>query len=87
MESTEKKQKTTVIGIVTSNKMTDTITVRRELRSMHPKFRKTIVTVSKFKAHDKGNTCGIGDTVQIQLTRPLSKTKRWKVLKIITKAK
>jgi len=74
-------------GIVVSNKMEKTIVVAVRDRTKHPLYKKTINTTTKFKAHDENNECGIGDIVQISETRPLSKEKRWRLVKIIEKAK
>ncbi|HAP00553.1 MAG TPA: 30S ribosomal protein S17 [Bacteroidetes bacterium] len=77
----------TRIGLVSSSKMNKTITVEVERKVMHPKYHKYIKMTSKFKAHDEKNECGEGDTVRIMETRPLSKTKRWRLVEIIEKAK
>ena len=75
------------IGIVTSNKMEKTITVAVERREKHPIYGKFVKKTSKFAAHDEKNDCGIGDTVRIMETRPLSKNKRWRLVEIIERAK
>ncbi len=80
----EKKQKTK-IGQVVSNKMDKTAVVAVETRRRHPLYKKIVKRVAKFKAHDVNNECGLGDTVRIIETRPLSKQKRWRVAEIITK--
>ncbi|MEB3228335.1 MAG: 30S ribosomal protein S17 [Synechocystis sp.] len=72
------------VGIVVSNKMDKTIVVAVESRSPHPKYGKIVVKTKKFKAHDEENQCQEGDTVRIQETRPLSKTKRWNLVKIMS---
>ena len=77
----------TRIGIVTSNKMTKTITVTVERKVKHPIYGKFLKKSSSFHAHDDQNTAGIGDVVRIMETRPLSKTKRWRLVEIIEKAK
>ncbi|MBM3801610.1 MAG: 30S ribosomal protein S17 [Acidimicrobiia bacterium] len=74
------------VGVVTSNKMTKTIVVSVERRVPHPLYRRIMARTSKFLAHDEKNSCSIGDTVSIVETRPLSKRKRWRLLKIIRKA-
>ena len=74
-------------GIVSSNKMTKTITVEVERKIKHPIYGKFLKKTSSFHAHDEENTAGIGDTVRIMETRPLSKTKRWRLVEIIEKAK
>lgn len=75
------------IGVVVSNKMQKTITVAVERKVKHPKYGKFITYTSKFKAHDENNDCGIGDTVRIEETRPLSKDKNWRLVEIIERAK
>ena len=75
------------IGIVTSNKMDKTITVAVERREKHPIYGKFVKKTSKFAAHDDKNDCGIGDTVKIMETRPLSKNKRWRLIEVIERAK
>ena len=75
------------VGIVTSNKMDKTITVTVERREKHPIYGKFVKKTSKFAAHDEKNDCGIGDTVKIMETRPLSKNKRWRLIEVIERAK
>jgi small subunit ribosomal protein S17 len=75
------------IGIVTSNKMDKTVVVSVEKRMKHPMYGKFIKTTKKFHAHDAENDCNNGDTVKIMETRPLSKTKKWRVVEIIERAK
>ena len=70
-------------GEVISNKMNKTIVVRVERRIPHPRFKKVITTYSKFYAHDEKNEAKIGDRVRIQETRPLSKTKSWRLMEVI----
>ena len=72
------------VGTVVSNKMDKTIVVAVESRSPHPKYGKIVVKTKKFKAHDEENQCKEGDTVRIQETRHLSKTKRWNLVKIMS---
>jgi small subunit ribosomal protein S17 len=74
-------------GIVASDKMDKTIVVHVRDKAKHPLYKKTINKTTKLKAHDENNECGIGDIVQIAETRPLSKDKRWRLVKIIEKAK
>jgi len=74
-------------GYVTSDKMDKTIVVEVEDRVKHPLYGKVIRRTSKVKAHDEGNTAGIGDLVLINETRPLSATKRWRLVEILEKAK
>jgi small subunit ribosomal protein S17 len=75
------------IGVVASNKMDKTISVVVERREKHPIYGKFVKKTSKFAAHDEKNDCGIGDTVRIMETRPLSKNKRWRLVEIIERAK
>lgn len=79
-----RKQKT---GVVTSNKMTKSIVVAVESKVKHAKYGKFINRTSKFVAHDEKNECKIGDTVLIMETRPMSKTKCWRLVEIIERAK
>jgi len=75
------------IGIVTSDKMTKSITVSIERKVKHPIYGKFVKTTKKFKAHDENNDAKVGDTVRISETRPLSKTKRWRLVEVIERAK
>lgn len=75
------------IGQVVSNKMDKTITVTIQRKVKHPMYGKFIGKTTKFTAHDEKNECGIGDTVRIMETRPLSKNKRWRLVEIIERAK
>ena len=77
----------TRVGIVTSNKMTKTITVAVERKVKHPMYGKFVKKTTKFHAHDEKDECTIGDVVKIMETRPLSKTKRWRLVEVIEKAK
>ncbi|MDR1544978.1 MAG: 30S ribosomal protein S17 [Prevotellaceae bacterium] len=74
-------------GVVFSNKMDKSITVAVKWKEKHPMYGKFVNKTKKFHAHDEKNECGIGDTVRIMETRPLSKTKRWRLVEIIEKAK
>ncbi len=74
-------------GRVVSNKMDKSITVLVESRTKHPIYGKFITKSTKFMAHDENNECGIGDTVRIMETRPLSKNKNWRLVEIIERAK
>ena len=74
-------------GVVTSNKMDKSITVAIKWKEKHPIYRKFVNKTKKYHAHDEKNECGIGDTVKIMETRPLSKTKRWRLVLIIERAK
>ena len=77
----------TMIGQVVSDKMDKTIVVAIEDSVRHPLYKKTMKRTYKLKAHDENNECGIGDTVEVMETRPLSKDKRWRLIRIIDKAK
>ena len=77
----------TRVGVVVSDKMDKTVVVAIDSTVRHKLYGKTMRRVSKFKAHDEANSCGVGDRVRITETRPLSKTKRWRVAEIIEKAK
>ena len=75
------------VGYVVSDKMDKTVVISIEDNVKHPVYGKIIKRTLKVHAHDEENTCGIGDKVEIMETRPLSKTKRWRVVRIIEKAK
>ena len=85
-ENTRAFRKTRV-GQVVSDKMDKTIVVAIEDSVRHPLYKKTMKRTYKLKAHDENNECGIGDTVEVMETRPLSKDKRWRLVRIIEKAK
>jgi len=74
-------------GVVVSDKMDKTIVVAIKTKVRHPLYGKMVNRTRKFKVHDENNECGIGDTVKIMETRPLSKDKRWRLVEIIEKAK
>ena len=87
MTNTETAKLTrTLTGTVTSDKMEKTVTVLVERRVKHPLYGKYVVESKKYHAHDEANECGVGDKVEIAETRPLSKTKSWKVTRILEKA-
>ena len=75
------------IGVVLSNKMEKSITIAVESKVKHPIYGKFIKKTSKFMAHDEKNECNIGDTVKIMETRPLSKSKNWRLVEIIERVK
>ena len=83
----ERKSRKTRIGVVSSDKMMKTITITVERKVKHPLYGKFLKKSSSFHAHDESNSAGIGDVVRIMETRPLSKTKRWRLVEIIEKAK
>jgi small subunit ribosomal protein S17 len=74
-------------GLVVSDKMDKTVVVAVEDRKKHPKYGKVVRTTAKLKAHDEQNSAGIGDRVLLMETRPLSATKRWRLVEILEKAK
>ena len=74
------------VGLVVSNKMEKTITVAVERRVPHPLYKKTIRRTKKYHAHDQENACNIGDLVRIRESRPLSKTKRWRLVEVVKQA-
>ncbi|HBF88161.1 MAG TPA: 30S ribosomal protein S17 [Bacteroidales bacterium] len=75
------------IGIVVSNRMDKSIVVAVNMREKHPKYGKFVHKTSKLYAHDEKNDCNIGDTVKVMETRPLTKSKRWRLVEIIERAK
>ena len=77
----------TRVGVVVSDKMDKTITIAVKYRDRHPLYGKIMNRTTKIKAHDENNECGIGDTVRVMETRPLSHDKRWRLVEIIEKAK
>ncbi|HEY4155910.1 MAG: 30S ribosomal protein S17 [Bacteroidota bacterium] len=74
-------------GVVSSNKMDKTVVVAVERKVQHPIYGKFLKKTTKFHAHDEKNECSIGDVVRIMESRPLSKTKRWRLVEIVEKAK
>lgn len=74
------------VGVVRSNAMTKTITVAVERMVQHPLYKKGVKQTKTFKAHDEKNECQVGDIVRIRETRPLSKTKRWRLVEIVKRA-
>ena len=87
MEQITRGYRKTRIGEVVSDKMDKTIVVAIKTKVRHPLYGKMVNRSRKFKAHDENNECGIGDTVKIMETRPLSKDKRWRLVEIVEKAK
>ena len=83
----ERNLRKTRLGTVVSDKMDKTVVVAIKDNVKHPHYKKIIKRTVKFKAHDENNECGVGDTVMIMETRPLSKDKRWRVCEIVEKAK
>ncbi|ADO77804.1 30S ribosomal protein S17 [Halanaerobium praevalens] len=84
MERNNRKERK---GVVVSDKRDKTITVAVERRTQHPKYKRIVKKTKKYTAHDEENICNEGDIVTIMETRPLSKTKRWRLVEIIEKAK
>ena len=85
--TTERNLRKTRIGVVSGNKMDKTITVNVERKVKHPIYGKFVKKTTKFHAHDDKNECSIGDVVKIMETRPLSKTKRWRLVEVVEKVK
>ena len=83
----ERALRKTRVGMVVSDKMDKTVVIAIEDNVKHPVYGKIIKRTLKVHAHDENNVCGIGDKVEIMETRPLSKTKRWRVVRLIEKAK
>ena len=83
----ERALRKTRVGLVVSDKMEKTVVVAIEDNVKHPVYSKIIKRTLKVHAHDENNECGVGDRVEVMETRPLSKTKRWRVTEIIEKAK
>lgn len=83
----ERNKRKEMVGVVVSDKMDKTVSVAVERKTQHPLYKRTIKKTKTFKAHDEENQCHEGDKVRIMETRPLSKTKRWRVVEIIEKAK
>ena len=83
----ERNLRKTRVGIVTSDKMDKTVVVSVKDRVKHPLYKKIVNNTYKLKAHDENNEAGVGDTVEVMETRPLSKDKRWRLVRIIEKAK
>ena len=75
------------IGVVTSNSMTKSIVVAVERKEKHEKYGKFVKKTSKFMAHDEADTCNVGDTVRIMETRPLGKSKCWRLVEVVERAK
>ena len=86
MPSNIRHQRKERVGVVVSDKMDKTISVRVDWVTHHPVYKKIMRRSSKFKAHDEKNSAKTGDTVKIQETRPTSKTKRWRLVEIVKKA-
>jgi small subunit ribosomal protein S17 len=83
MDTPTKARKTTKVGTVVAKKMKKTATVQVERQIRHPLYRKTVRKKQNFLVHDEADTCKVGDVVRIIETRPISKTKRWRILAVI----
>lgn len=83
----ERNSRKELIGVITSDKREKTITIQVERRVKHPLYGKIMKHTKKFSAHDEKNEGKVGDTVKVSETRPLSKTKRWRLVEILEKAK
>ena len=83
----DRNRRKTLVGIVTSNKMDKSIVVSIEETRRHPLYGKSTKITKKFMAHDANNECQIGDKVRIMETRPLSKSKRWRLVEVVEKVK
>jgi len=83
----ERNLRKTRQGVVVSNKMDKTIVVASQFKEKHPIYGKFVSKTKKYYAHDEKNDCHVGDTVLIMETRPLSKLKRWRVVKVVERAK
>lgn len=83
----ERQNRKEIIGKVTSNKMDKSVVVAIERKVKHPLYGKFLKKTKKFVAHDENNDCNEGDIVQLMETRPLSKNKRWRLVKIVERAK
>ncbi len=84
--SSSRPQRKERVGEVIGNKMAKTIVVRVERRFAHAQFKKVVTAYSKFYVHDEKNEAKVGDQVRIEETRPLSKTKRWRLIEVVEKA-
>ena len=87
MENIQRNLRKERIGVVSSNKMEKTIVVSEEKKDKHPIYGKYVLNTKSYKAHDEKNDCNEGDTVKIMETRALSKSKRWRLVEILERAK
>jgi small subunit ribosomal protein S17 len=85
--TTQQSRRSTKIGLVVSTKMAKTIVVETEMKKSHPLYRRVVAKRKKFYAHDENNTAHVGDYVEIEETRPMSKLKRWRLKNVIQRAK
>ena len=84
---TERSRRKVRTGVVVSDKMDKTVLVRIDRKMRHPLYKKTVARSNKLAAHDPDNDAHVGDTVRVMETRPLSKTKRWRVVEVVERAK
>jgi len=87
MSGTERNMRAVRIGTVVSDKADKTVVVKISRRFPHPLYKRIITRSAKLTAHDEENTCRVGDVVKLMATRPLSKTKRWRVAEVLERAK
>jgi small subunit ribosomal protein S17 len=87
MDNTERNLRAVRIGEVVSDKNDQTVVVRIRRRFPHPRYKRIVTRTAKLVAHDQENECKVGDVVKVMATRPLSKTKRWRVSEILERAK
>lgn len=87
MAETTRNERKTRVGTVVSDRMEKTVVVAVERLSAHPIYGKQLLRTKKLHAHDEENQARVGDTVRVEETRPLSKTKRWRLIEVVTKAK
>ena len=84
---TDRRRRKVRTGVVVSDKMDKTVLVRIDRKVRHPLYRKTVASSNKLAAHDENNDAHVGDTVRVMETRPLSKTKRWRLVEVVQRAK
>ena len=86
-QTSERSRRKVRTGVVVSEKMDKTVLVRIDRKVRHPLYRKTVARSNKLAAHDENNDAHVGDTVRVMETRPLSKTKRWRLVEVVQRAK
>jgi small subunit ribosomal protein S17 len=86
-QTSERSRRKVRTGVVVSEKMDKTVLIRIDRKVRHPLYRKTVARSNKLAAHDENNDAHVGDTVRVMETRPLSKTKRWRVVEVVQRAK
>ena len=85
--ATDRSHRKVRTGVVVGDAMDKTVVVRIDRQALHPVYKKTVRRSTKLKVHDEGNDAHVGDTVRVMETRPLSKTKRWRVVEVVKRAK